>query len=472
MAQILTLTGSNFVSNSTVQVNGAPIATTFISGTQLQAMIPAADLAEEGNLAVSVLNPGSMSQTSNVLPFTVMDAPLSAAGTLLYTTEGTAVAGPVATFSDANPNGSINDYQATITWGDGASSSGTISANDSGGFTVSGSHTYEEGTYPVSVQITDVGGATISASGTAFVGDAALTAATVPVNATEGTAFAGAVATFTDANPNASAADFTATITWAPDQTSAGTITANPDGSFSVTGTYTYAEEGTYPLSVVITDRGGAAAQVAGSAIVVDAPLTATGATVSATQGVDFNGVLASFTDANPNATASEFTATILWGDGATSAGTIAANADGSFAVTGEHTYTTEGSYPLAISILDQGGSTATAYGLAQVQDSIPTVNAWLFRGRNRQRVYLLAHFTDMELEHHTVRIDWGDGTVTRARLGTSSEGFLFRTHWYSEHFVEHHPNGTHIVVTVADDDGTTSDPEVLAVEFHRHHHG
>ena len=66
----------------------------------------------------------------------------------------------MATFTDDDPNGTASDYTATITWGDGNTSSGTISAKvgvgAAGVFTVSGTNTYaEEGTYAVSVTITE-----------------------------------------------------------------------------------------------------------------------------------------------------------------------------------------------------------------------------------------------------------------------------------------------------------------------------
>ncbi len=401
----------------------------------------------------------------------VADAPLTANAVPVSATEGTAFSGTVATFTDANPNATATDFQATITWGDGQSSTGTVAANADGSFSVTGTYTYaEEGTYAISVVIADQGGAAAQVAGSATVADAPLTASVVPVNATEGVAFSGTVATFTDANPNTTATDFQATITWGDGHTSTGTVTANPGGGFLVSGSNTYAEEGSYPVTVSIADQGGAAATTSAVAAVADAPLTATGSTISALENSAFNGMLATLADANPNATADEFTATIDWGDGTTSAGTVAANADGSFGVSGTHTYAEEGSYPVTVSVLDLGGSAATAYGTAQVEDSIPAVNAWMFRGRDRQRVYLFVQFTDLEREHHSARVDWGDGTVTEVRLGTSTEGFRFLTHRYSERFVEHHPHGTQIVVTVADGDGTTSDPEVLAVEFHRHH--
>jgi uncharacterized protein (TIGR03437 family) len=54
----LTLTGTNFVSNSVVRWRGSDRVTSFVSGTQLTAQIPAADLALAGTADVAVFNPG------------------------------------------------------------------------------------------------------------------------------------------------------------------------------------------------------------------------------------------------------------------------------------------------------------------------------------------------------------------------------------------------------------------------------
>src|SRR5206468_12733947 len=169
--------------------------------------------------------------TSEVM---VSDAALTASGDSISATEGASFAGQVATFSDADRNGALSDYTAMITWGDGQSSTGTISLGAGGTFAVSGNHTYaDEGSYTVSVQIADAGGASISTTGSATVGDAALNAQGASINATEGAAFSGAVvATFNDANLSAAAGDFTATISWGDGGSSLGTVTANGGGLF------------------------------------------------------------------------------------------------------------------------------------------------------------------------------------------------------------------------------------------------
>ena len=172
------------------------------------------------------------------------DAALTATALPISATEGASITATVATFTDANPNAAVGDFTATINWGDGTTSTGTITEKN-GVFSVAGTHTYaEEGKDAVSVTIADVGGSTATATSTATVADAALTATALPINATEG-AFdrPATVATFTDANPNAAVGDFTATINWGDGTTSTGTITEK-NGVFSVAGTHTYAEEG------------------------------------------------------------------------------------------------------------------------------------------------------------------------------------------------------------------------------------
>jgi hypothetical protein len=67
----LTVTGTNFVSGSTVNWNGAARSTTFLSSTSLAAAIPAADIAIVGTAAITVSNPLPDPGTSAALIFTI-----------------------------------------------------------------------------------------------------------------------------------------------------------------------------------------------------------------------------------------------------------------------------------------------------------------------------------------------------------------------------------------------------------------
>jgi hypothetical protein len=66
---------------------------------------------------------------------TVQDAPLSATGvTGLSATEGVSSTAVVrlARFADADPGGTVSDYHATISWGDGTASAGMVVAERRG----------------------------------------------------------------------------------------------------------------------------------------------------------------------------------------------------------------------------------------------------------------------------------------------------------------------------------------------------
>ena len=85
---------------------------------------------------------------------------------------------------------------------------------------------------------------------------------------------------------------------------------------------------------------------------------------------------VATFADANPNATASDFTATIDWGDGTSTRGTVVAQSGGGFAVDGAHTYANGGQFNTGVTIDDVGGSTASATSTATVKTTVTAAEA------------------------------------------------------------------------------------------------
>jgi len=179
---------------------------------------------------------------------------------------------PVALFAEGHDSSAPpGDVPATINWGDGHTTSGTVGTASVPGFgtlyTVSGAHTYaDEGTYTVTVSVADVDTAwnTASASATATVADAHLAGTgnqtfntTYPVSNAR-------VATFSDANPSATCADFNGTDL-GPNGTTPGSITVTWGGVTSTSGTTT---AGTCALlsrssstSVFTVSTGNAAAQ-------------------------------------------------------------------------------------------------------------------------------------------------------------------------------------------------------------------
>jgi predicted outer membrane repeat protein len=192
--------------------------------------------------------------------------------------------------------------------------------------------------------------------------DAPITATGATFGATEGVTFTGTVATFTDPDPASTAAEYSATIDWGDSTpTTPGTISGPPGGPFTVSGTHMYAEQGTYAVTVVITDNHPSNTATAHStARVSDARLSSTCATMPVSAQI-YTGPTAIFTDQSSTGTLSDFSATISWGDSSSSAGTISGGpGNAPYTVSGTHTYAATGTFLITTTIADVGGSTTT----------------------------------------------------------------------------------------------------------------
>ncbi len=201
--------------------------------------------------------------------------------------------------------------------------------------------TFAIGTTTVTCTVTDSDDSNSPVSATFSVTVQPVLSATVSnVTATEGSSFSGVVATGTaygTSNP------LSATITWGDGSNSAGSVTLNADGTYSVSGSHTYGEEGSYPLSVTVKDSGSLSATANGTAKVADAALTLT---IFAASSLPQHsaGVAATFSDADPAGTVSDYTATVNWGDGTTSTVKVIKNPVGKgFVLGATHSYAKAG---------------------------------------------------------------------------------------------------------------------------------
>jgi streptogramin lyase len=201
--------------------------------------------------------------------------------------------------------------------------------------------------------------------------DAHIAASGTPLSTTEGTPFTGTVASFTDPDRFAAAAEYTAVIDWGDGTVSTGLIfqPGGPGTPFQVFGSRSFAEEGTRSVTVTIQDADAALNRtvVTSPLTVGDAPLSAAGTLGTAVLNQVFTATVATFTDANPAAPLSDFAAAIHWGDGTVTAGVVVADGQGGFAVRGSHRYRTIGTFAVMVVITDEGGSAATAFGTWQV---------------------------------------------------------------------------------------------------------
>jgi hypothetical protein len=190
--------------------------------------------------------------------------------------------------------------------------------------------------------------------------------------ATEGQSFTLPVATFTDTD-TAHAPNDTATIDWGDNTPSSGPISPScNNGTCTVSGTHTYAEETSttpYTVKTTVTNAGNSTTSAATStASVADSALAGQGKTLFAANNSVLEGsVVASFTDGdtteynrNTSDYSATYSATIDWGDGGVTpdAGTISADATpGVFDVSGHHSYATSGPFTITVTIKDAGGA-------------------------------------------------------------------------------------------------------------------
>jgi hypothetical protein len=347
----------------------------------------------------------------------------------------------VATFTDTYAGNGASDFLATVDWGDGTTTTGTVSGS-TGAFTVNGSHTYATGgtdQITVSVADDDVGTATASGTATATIATRTLSGQMVLSAATEATALPNntVVATFSDSVSSDMAGDFTATIAWGDGVTTTGTVVGS-NGSFTVEGGHTYADEGSDPASVTLTHTAdNAQATASGSVAVAEADVLAgQGTAIKTNIHHAFTGVVATFSDTDTANVAGDFTATIDWGDGTTTAGTVSGGS-GTLAVSGTHQYAHPGHENLTVKLTDDapGTATATAHSTANVSSGANND----FNGDTKSD--LLLQFNPNS-SHPDVMVELLNGT-TIASSGTTSES----KGWHVEASGDFNGDGTSDIV-------------------------
>jgi hypothetical protein len=309
----------------------------------------------------------------------VADAPLTGfaqTGTPLVN-----VAAPVtvAKFIDVDQGEPPADYVASIDWGDHSPSDTNTrivpaTVNGQPGFAVQGTHAYAaSGTYSAKVTIQDSEALRVS-SGPITV-SSTLTASSSGVESQslyEGVPFSGLIAQFCSPPGTVTSAS----VNWGDGTAldTSTTVNAVANNCYQVTAGHTYSEETTnsHTVTVTPTTSSGSIPPVTGTADVSDAPLSATLDSSALTAGsLDLPAsVIAHVTDANTvappcaNGGPCDLTAKVTWGDGTPGTGVLSPDPSGGFDVTaGPHTFPGPGTYTIAVSVTDKGGSTIAASG-------------------------------------------------------------------------------------------------------------
>lgn len=179
--------------------------------------------------------------------------------------EGRAQAFELGLFTD---QGSDSPWRVEIDWGDGSREVQTVAAPGSLG---SRMHTYaDNGTYTVTLKVTDAAGNSGSTSFRVAVGNVAPSVGPVsaPAAPVEVNAPVSVSAGFTDPGVLDS---HTATIDWGDGTTGSGSV-SEANGAGSAVGTHRYAVPGLYTVKVTVTDKDGGAGSSSYQYVVVVDP--------------------------------------------------------------------------------------------------------------------------------------------------------------------------------------------------------
>ena len=235
------------------------------------------------------------------------------------------------------------------------------------------------------------------------------------------------VGTIRDEALDAEAGDFTATIAPGDGTTVSGLVEEMGPGLFGVylTG-HPYSQQGFYAVTASVTGPGGLAPSSAWSDVQVGRLHAGQLASLTVTS-IDTN---------DPEALASDYSATVHWGDGTSSAGAVSGSG-GVFAVTADHTYGASGMLglfnPVLVTLSRPGVPTVT------VSDSVVVVSPRLTA--QAEQVWTdaaglaagvtLGYFevasTSLGASHYAASVDWGDGSVASSATVQAVTPGLFR---------------------------------------------
>ena len=367
-------------------------------------------------------------------------APIVTVGADLAVLEGATVSLDV-TFSDLNV---LDALTAAIDWGDGTVAAGTADQVLSTG---TSSHAYaDDGVFVATATVTDDKALFGGDSMTVTVGNAtpvvdAVPNISLPLSAT----LNALLATFTDAG----AADtHVASIDWG-DGTPLATGTLDQSLG-TVSGSYTYATDGLFTVTVTVTDDDGGVGSDTLIVDVQDAPVVSAGGDQAATEGSSVT-LSATFVDAASDT----HTASIDWGDGSpVEAGNVDQGPD---TVGGSHVYADNGVFTVTLTVTDAAALTGVDSLDVTVGNATPVVDAApntavFFDGPIE---FAVASFTDAgSTDTHTATIDWGDGDVSAGTVDQDA-GTVAGTHQYLLF-----SSGTvtrTVTVTITDDDGAVA---------------
>jgi large repetitive protein len=439
--------------------------------------------ADNGTYTVSItITDDDLQATSKTFQVTVGNAaPSLAVAGNQTTTEGATLSLPnVATWTDAGfdnpanpnsqPNGSRESFAYSINWGDGTvADAGTVpTANvttgspgtPTAGF-LNAAHTFaENGTYTVTVTLTDDDGAAVNKSFTVTVGNAAPVLSKVAADRTVvegGLVAVPVIGSFIDPgfdnpqNPNQSGGSierYTYSISWGDGASESKSVVNFANGSVGTAstgdfgGSHTYADNGTYTVTATVTDDDtGLSNPISFTVTVTNAdPVLNVAASQTVVEGSILNlAPIASFSDVGFSnltgspATAETFSYVVNWGDGSANSTGSAPTTQNGFpgsptlgSVAASHTYADDGAYTVTVTLTDDDGGSTTRTLTVTVSNAAPTLSVVAPQTFAEGQSFVLptlgtiadagyanaANPAGASEELFTYSVNWGDGTA------------------------------------------------------------
>ena len=333
----------NSVAQLTVSVqNSNPSkVTAVLGGTGSNRTITVTGMDDVLNSDVTILVSDGSAQSTQTFKVTVNNAaPTVTAAGDQTANEGDTASFSLGSFTDPGPDA---PWSVTVNWGDGTPDA-TFTASDAGTLG-SQVHTYgDNGSYTVTVTVTDKDGA--SNAGTFQVAVANVAPAVTAAGdqtANEGDTASFSLGSFTDPGPDA---PWSVTVNWG-DGTPDTTFTASDAGTLG-SQVHTYGDNGSYTVTVTVTDKEGASdtntflvavANVAPALGSITGPVDPQLYTNSVS-------ISASFTDPGVMDT---HTVSVDWGDGSVASGTVSLGS-----ANGSHVYNQAGVFTVTMTVTDK----------------------------------------------------------------------------------------------------------------------
>jgi RHS repeat-associated protein len=379
------------------------------------------NLTTSSRSSIYVSTPGQAGSTPTVGDATnLVLNDVSPSGTTVEATQDEEYDGPVGYFQVSRVGASAGDFEADIYWGDGTYSQGTVSVIEGATYQVEGAHTYaERGAYQIFVLVVD---SVVSNINQHFY-------------SVYGTAFYNFTHHYNSEDYNNVPTDYIPYLNYVPKGLSPSFF-----NSFGIN---------------------------TGAVVQGQQPSLSAGVNHDADVGEELTDVvLATGTTTDGNARDS-FTAMVAWGDG-TSSVQLVESENGTFEVTGDHTYLAPGNYQAVVTLYD-GILQLHAVNLIDVASnasSPPLLEAGALDVEATAGESLdapVATLTDNNPAHigglHLVTIDWGDLSSSVGTLEAGSQAGQYQVygiHTYAE-------PGRYVIRVVIQDQDDTADVTGIA---------